>query len=60
MAKKKVGRPSKIDVDTMNSFNVFFIIIIIILIMLLSVGIMSIIDPHLIDMIKASLANLFK
>ena len=35
MAKGKVGRPSKLDKDTMKEANISFIIIIIILLILL-------------------------
>ncbi|MEE0699759.1 MAG: hypothetical protein U0M66_04155 [Bacilli bacterium] len=60
MAKKRVGRPAKIDKDTMKDANLVFLIIIIILILLLSMTIITAFNPEIFDMIKASITNLFK
>lgn len=60
MATKRVGRPSKIDKDTMHSANIMFIIVIIILLLLLSVATLSFISPDLYESLKASIINLFK
>ncbi len=60
MAKKKVGRPSKIDNDTMREVNVWFVFIIVILFVLLSMTIITIVNPNVIENIKASIINLFK
>ena len=59
MSKNKIGRPSKIDKDTMKTANISFIIIIIIFIILLSFGVMTFFNPDMIGYIKASIANLF-
>ena len=56
MAKGKVGRPSKLDKDTMKEANISFIIIIIILLILLSVATLTVINP---EIFKASIINLF-
>lgn len=60
MSKKSVGRPSKLDKQTMNEANIWFTFMIIILLLLLVVGITTIANPELIDMIKASINSLFK
>ncbi len=60
MVKNKVGRPSKIDKDTMKAANIGFIIVIIILLILLSVAALSVISPDLYESLKANVINLFK
>lgn len=60
MAKTRVGRPSKIDKDTMKVANISFMIVIIVLLILLSVAALSIISPELYESLKASVINLFK
>jgi len=60
MAKNKVGRPSKIDKDTMKAANISFGIVVIILLLLLSLAALSIINPSTYEALKASIANLFK
>lgn len=60
MAKNKVGRPSKLDKDTMKAANISFVIIVIILLLLLSLAALSIINPSTYEALKASIANLFK
>jgi hypothetical protein len=60
MAKNKVGRPSKIDKDTMKAANIVFIIVIIILLLLLSLTALSIVNPNMYEALMASVANLFK
>ena len=59
MAKGKVGRPSKLDKDTMKEANISFIIIIIILLILLSVATLAVINPEIYNALKASIINLF-
>ena len=59
MAKGKVGRPSKLDKDTMKEANISFIIIIIILLILLSVATLTVINPEIYNALKASIINLF-
>lgn len=56
---RKVGRPSKIDKDTMKTANISFIIILIILILLLSLAVLTVINPSIYDSLKASLIKLF-
>lgn len=60
MSKKAVGRPSKINKEAMNEANVWFMIVMVMLLILLSVSFATIINPEIVNMIKASLANLFK
>lgn len=60
MAKSKVGRPSKIDKDTMKAANISFIIVIVILLLLLSLTVLTIISPDTYDALKASIVNLFR
>lgn len=60
VAKTRVGRPSKIDKDTMKVANISFMIVIIVLLILLSVAALSIISPELYESLKASVINLFK
>ena len=60
MAKGKVGRPSKLDKDTMKAANISFAIVVILLLLLLSLAALTIISPDTYDALKASLANLFK
>lgn len=60
MAKTRVGRPSKIDKDTMKVANISFMIVVIVLLILLSVAALSIISPELYESLKASVINLFK
>lgn len=60
MAKSKVGRPSKIDKDTMKAANISFIIVVAILLLLLSLTVLTIISPETYNALKASIANLFK
>lgn len=60
MAKNKVGRPSKIDKDTMKAANISFGIVVIILLLLLSLAALSIINPSTYEALKASIINLFK
>lgn len=60
MSKKIVGRPSKINKEAMNEANVWFMVVMVMLLILLSVSFATIINPEMVDMIKASLANLFK
>jgi len=60
MAKSKVGRPSKLDKETMKAANISFIIVIVILLLLLSLTALTIINPDIYDALKASIANLFK
>lgn len=60
MAKKKVGRPSKIDKDTMKAANVSFMVIVVILLALLSVAALSVMKPSVYEALKASVFNLFK
>lgn len=60
MAKSKVGRPSKIDKDTMKAANISFIIVVVILLLLLSLTALTIISPETYNALKASIANLFK
>lgn len=60
MAKSKVGRPSKIDKDTMKAANISFIIVVSILLLLLSLTVLTIISPETYNALKASIANLFK
>lgn len=60
MAKTRVGRPSKIDKDTMKVANISFMIVIIVLLILLSVAALSIISPELYESLKGSVINLFK
>lgn len=60
MARKTAGRPTKIDKETMKDANLVFLIIIIILVLLLSMTIITVINPEIFEMIKASIANLFK
>ena len=55
-----VGRPSKIDKETMKVTNVWFIIMIIILLILLSITTLSIVTPEVIDNLKATIINVFK
>ena len=57
---KRVGRPSKIDKDTMRDANIGFILIIIILLILLFVATLSIVSPSTYESLKASIINLFK
>lgn len=57
--KKSVGRPSKLDKDTMREANISFFVIMIILILLLTIATLTIINTEIFDYIKASLANLF-
>ena len=59
MAKGKVGRPSKIDKDTMKTANISFAIVVIIL-LLLSLAALSVVNPSMYEALKASIANLFK
>ena len=56
MAKGKVGRPSKLDKDTMKEANISFIII---LLILLSVATLTVINPEIYNALKASIINLF-
>ena len=60
MAKGKVGRPSKLDKDTMKEANISFIIIIIILLILLSVATLTVINPEIYNALKASIININK
>lgn len=60
MAKKMIGRPSKVNKDAMNEANTWFIVIIVMLFVLLSVSFATIINPEIFDTIKASIINLFK
>lgn len=60
MAKSKVGRPSKLDKETMKAANISFIIVIVILLLLLSLTALTIINPDVYDALKASIVNLFK
>lgn len=60
MAKTRVGRPSKIDKDTMKAANISFMIVVIVLLILSSVAALSIISPELYESLKASVINLFK
>ncbi|MGN1268315.1 MAG: hypothetical protein ACI4U0_02280 [Candidatus Aphodocola sp.] len=60
MAKGKVGRPSKIDKDTMKAANISFAIVVIILLLLLSLAALSVVNPSMYEALKASIANLFK
>lgn len=57
---KKVGRPSKIDKDTMHTANIAFIIVIIILVLLLFVATLSVVSPEVYESLKANIINLFK
>ena len=59
MKQKNIGRPSKIDKDTMKITNVGLIIMIIIFLILLSVSAITILNPEVLDYIKACLRNLF-
>lgn len=59
MSRKTVGRPSKVDKAAMSEANIWFTLIVIMLLLLLSVGVGAIAKPELIDMIKASIYNLF-
>lgn len=60
MARGKVGRPSKIDKDTMRAANVSFIIIVVTLLLLLSLTALTVVSPETYDAIKALVINLFK
>lgn len=60
MAKGKVGRPSKIDKDTMKAANISFAIVVIILLLLLSLAALSVVNPSMYKALKASIVNLFK
>ncbi len=60
MAKGKVGRPSKLDKDTMKAANISFTIVIVILLLLLSLTALTIVSPEAYEALKASIANLFK
>ena len=60
MSRKKVGRPSKIDTETMKTANISCTIIVIILLLLLSLCVVTVVNPNIINMIKASIQNLFK
>ena len=57
--KKEVKSSVKVDRKAMKEANRYFIVIIIILFILLSVAMVTIINPNIIDDIKASLHNLF-
>lgn len=59
MSKNKVGRPSKLDVDTMKQTDISVAIIIIILLLLLSFTVIMVINPDAARSIKASVASLF-
>lgn len=59
MRAKRVGRPGKIDRDTMKMTNIGLIIIVIILLILLSVSAITIFNPEVLGYIKACLRNLF-
>ena len=59
MASRKVGRPSKIDKDTMHSANILFIIIIIILLLLLSVVTLSFVSPEAYESLQGLIKYLF-
>lgn len=60
MAKAKVGRPSKIDKDTMKAANISFVIIMIILLLLLSVAALSVVSPETYEALRANVIRLFK
>ena len=53
MRAKRVGRPGKIDRDTMKMTNTGLIIIVIILLILLSVSAITIFNPEVLGYIKA-------
>ena len=58
--KKRQGRPSKIDKESMKVTNTVFLITIIVLLILLSVATVTIINPSLIENIKANIRSLIK
>lgn len=60
MAKNKVGRPSKIDKETMKIADIGFTIIVIILLLLLSLAALSVATPETYEALKATVFNLFK
>ncbi len=57
--KKEANKRVKIDKKSMREADRYFIIIIIILFILLSVAMVTIINPDMINNIKASIQNLF-
>lgn len=59
MASRRVGRPSKIDKETMKVADIGFIIILIILILLLSLAVLTVINPSMYDSLKASIKSIF-
>lgn len=58
--KKSVRRPSKIDTEAMKEANISLTIIVIILLLLLTIATITIINPNIIDLIKARIIDIFK
>ena len=57
--KKRRGRTSKIDKETMKVANTLFLIVIIVFFILLSFTALAIYNPEMYDLLKASIYNLF-